>query len=128
MYHPMPIPTMSNEKAPSINYHGRTFRSVSNAPNGEVDEETIFYYQHHGAIVTATYAGGGIIAGNLIAKVGSEGTLDMRYQHMNQQHELMTGHCTSVPEVLGNGKLRLHERWQWTSGDRSSGESVIEEV
>ena len=112
----------------SIHYHGKTFRSVSNTANGEVSTETLFHYQQQADIVTATYSGGGILLGNLIAKVASDGTLDMRYQHLNQDYELMTGRCTSVPEMLDNGKLRLHERWQWTSGDGSSGESVVEEV
>ena len=39
----------------------------------------------------------------------------------------MTGICQSTPELLPNGKLRLHEAWQWTAGDRSKGSSVIEE-
>jgi hypothetical protein len=33
-----------------------------------------------------------------------------------------------VPEVLPDGKIRLRENWQWTSGDFSEGESVIEEI
>lgn len=111
-----------------INYHGKTFRSVSNTDNGEVSSETLFHYLQQDDIVTATYAGGGIRSGNLIAKVAPDGTLDMRYQHLNQAGEFMTGQCRSTPEVMDNGKLRIHERWQWSSGDGSSGESVIEEV
>jgi hypothetical protein len=42
--------------------------------------------------------------------------------------EFMAGECHSTPEVLPDGRIRLHERWQWTTGDRSRGESVIEEV
>ena len=112
----------------NIHYHGKSFRSVSNTDNGEVSADTVFHYQQQGDIVTATYAGGGILSGNLIAKVGADGALDMRYQHLNQAQEFMTGRCHSTPEVMPNGKLRLHERWQWTSGDGSSGESTIEEV
>lgn len=26
-----------------------------------------------------------------------------------------------------NGKIRLHETWEWTSGDQSKGQSIIEE-
>ena len=52
----------------------------------------------------------------------------MRYHHVNAAGELMTGVCRSTPELLPDGRVRLHERWQWTSGDGSSGESVIEEV
>jgi hypothetical protein len=40
----------------------------------------------------------------------------------------MTGTCISTPEILPDGRLRLHESWRWTSGDGSSGESAIEEV
>lgn len=39
----------------------------------------------------------------------------------------MTGICHSIPEILSNGKIRLHETWEWTSGDLSKGQSIIEE-
>jgi hypothetical protein len=66
--------------------------------------------------------------GLLIAKVGDDGCLDMRYQHLNTAGELMTGICRSTPELLPDGRLRMHESWQWASGDGSTGESVIEET
>lgn len=40
----------------------------------------------------------------------------------------MTGTCNSRPELLKNGKIRLHEEWQWTSGDKSKGKSILEEI
>jgi hypothetical protein len=52
----------------------------------------------------------------------------MRYHQVNDKGELMTGTCSSVPEILPDGKIRLHETWQWTSGDQSAGTSIIEEV
>jgi hypothetical protein len=110
------------------NYNNRMFRSVANSSNGEVDAQTIFNYSQSGNIVTAVYSGGNIIKGNLIGLVDGEGNLDMRYQHVNNQQQLMTGTCISTPEILPNGKIRLHEKWQWTCGDRSAGESVIEEI
>lgn len=112
----------------SINYHDKVFRSLSNSKSGEVNEETRFHYQQSGRIVTATYQGGVIQQGQLIALMNETGGLDMRYQHVNDKGEIMTGKCISTPQVLNNGKLRLHERWQWTSGDHSSGTSVVEEV
>ena len=51
----------------------------------------------------------------------------MRYENINQAGELVTGVCHSTPEILTNRLVRLHEKWQWTSGDFSSGESIIEE-
>jgi hypothetical protein len=110
-----------------INYHNRRFRSVSNSGSGEVDATTVFHYRQEGDVVWGTYTGGAITQGVLVAKVDANGRLQMRYSHVNQHGDLMTGHCDSTPERLANGRLRLHESWQWTSGDHSSGTSVIEE-
>ncbi len=110
-----------------MDYHGKNFRSISNTPNGEVSGETIFHYRQTSNIVTATYSGGGIATGHLIALVGEDGCLDMRYHHVNIQGELQTGICRSTPEVLEDGRIRLYETWRWTSGDGSEGQSVVEE-
>ena len=112
----------------NINYEGRTFKPVSNSETGEVGYETNFHYHQTSDVVWAEYSGGEIRFGTLIAKVLDDGSLEMRYQHINTNGEIMTGICRSTPESLPDGRLRLHEKWQWTSGDRSSGESVIEEV
>jgi hypothetical protein len=109
-------------------YDGKRFRSVANAANGEVGAETVFHYHQDGDVVLADYAGGQIRKGALVARVDAAGVLDMRYAHVNERGELATGECRSVPERLADGRLRLHETWQWTSGDRSSGTSVIEEI
>ena len=111
----------------SINYDNRYFKSVKNSGTGEVGQETIFHYRQEGAIVWATYEGGQIELGTLVAKVNQDGSLDMRYHHVNIKDEIMTGRCKSKPETMPDGRLRLYETWQWTSGDLSSGESVIEE-
>ncbi len=110
------------------NYHNKTFRSLSNTVNGDINEETVFKYIQTGNIVTAIYSGGNIINGNIIALVEADGKLNIRYQHINLQFKLMTGICISTPQLLSNGKIRLLEKWQWTSGDLSTGESVIEEI
>ena len=109
-------------------YDGRCFRPVQNAANGEVSGDTLFRYHQRGAVVWATYAGGGIEQGTLVATVAADGALDMRYAHVSDAGTLMTGTCCSTPEHLPDGRLRLHESWQWTSGDRSAGRSVLEEV
>ena len=112
----------------TISYDGRIFKPVSNSATGEVGDETLFHYHQKGDIVWAEYACGQIHFGSLIAILLDDGSLDMRYQHVNANGELMTGTCRSTPELLPDGRLRLHEKWQWTSGDLSSGQSVIEEI
>ncbi len=111
-----------------VNYQNKTFKSISNSPNGEVDSTTVFQYVQQGKVVSAEYYGGGIIKGHLIATVDDKGVLDMHYHHVNNKGELMAGVCISTPEVLPTGKIRLHEKWQWTTGDNSKGESIVEEV
>ena len=111
-----------------IDYNERRFRPVSNSPNGEISEEVLFHYHQEGSVVTCSYQGGRITRGHLIALVDDKGCLDMRYHQVNELGELMTGTCHSTPEVLHNGKLRLHEEWQWTSGDMSKGSSILEEI
>ena len=54
--------------------------------------------------------------------------LDFLYHHMNQNMQIKTGKCHSVPTVQENGKIELSEKWQWTSGDFSKGESLLVEV
>ncbi len=111
-----------------IIYDGRIFASVGNSETGEVSPETVFYYRQKDDLVWAEYAGGAIVFGNLIGKITDNETLEMRYQHLNQKGELMTGKCFSTPETLSDGRIRLREKWQWTSGDFSEGESIVEET
>jgi hypothetical protein len=111
-----------------MNYNDKKFRPIQNTENGETSSETVFLYKQNGNILTSEYYGGKIITGHLIGLVDDNGNIDMRYHQVNEKNEIMTGRCLSKPEILDNGKIRLHESWEWTSGDKSKGESIIEEV
>ena len=110
-----------------IDYNGKIFSPISNSENGETSNETVFIYQQIGNILTSEYSGGKIKKGHLIGIVDENGNIDMRYHQVNEKNEIMTGICKSKPEILENGKIRLHESWEWTSGDNSKGQSIIEE-
>ena len=111
-----------------FNYNDKKFKAVKNTMNGETSDETIFHYKQTKNIVTARYSGGKIIEGHLIGLVSIDGEINMRYHQVNANGDLMTGKCQSIPEVLINGKIRLHEEWQWTCVDKSIGNSIIEEL
>lgn len=66
--------------------------------------------------------------GHLKGIVEENGIIAMSYHQVTLYHEIMTGVCRSVPEIMPNGKIKLREKWQWTTGDRSSGESILEEI
>ncbi len=111
-----------------MNYNDKKFRPISNTENGESSNETLFHYKQVGKILSAEYSGGMIKYGHLIGLVDHSGNIELRYHQVNDKDELMTGICHSTPEMLDNGKIRLHENWEWTSGDKSKGISIIEEI
>jgi hypothetical protein len=111
-----------------MNYNNKRFSPVENSENGETSAETIFEYKQHGNILTSEYSGGEIVSGHLIGLVDDQGNIEMRYHQVNTKGELMTGICFSTPEITPSGKIRLYEEWKWTSGDKSSGKSILEEL
>jgi len=88
----------------------------------------IFHYEQTENVLTCTYSGQNIIKGHLIGLVDESGCIEMNYHQVNINIELMTGVCHSKPEIMENGKIRLHESWQWTNGDLSKGNSILEEI
>jgi hypothetical protein len=111
-----------------VSLDGRIFATGSNTANGDAGADTVFEYRQCGERVWATYRGGRVRFGSLVAVGDRQGRLDMRYHHVGIDDAFRTGVCLSVPEVLPDGRIRLLEEWQWTNGDRSSGRSVLEEI
>ena len=66
--------------------------------------------------------------GSWIGTVSINGELDFVYHHMNQVMQIKTGKCHSVPIVLEDRKIEFSEKWEWTSGNYSEGESWLVEV
>jgi hypothetical protein len=95
-------------------YEGRIFRSVENSAGGDVGGETTFHYHQYYDLVWATYSGGSVRFGTLIASVDAFGNLDMRYQHISLDGSFKPGRCQS--------------RRQWTDGAEGQGISIIEEI
>lgn len=112
----------------AINYDGRKFVPKMNSENGEVSEQTLFLYHQNGSLLWAEYSGGDILKGSLIGSVSYSGELDFVYHHMNRDMKVKTGKCHSMPTVMENGKIKLSEQWEWTSGDFLKGESLLVEV
>lgn len=111
-----------------INYDGRRFVSINNSANGEVSSQTVFEYKQEGAILTASYSGGDIINGVMIGLVKEDSSIEFRYNHVNRIHEIRGGSCISTPELLSDGRIRLHEKWKWSDKEHSEGESIVEEL
>ena len=111
-----------------FNLDGRTFTALSNSDNGEVGNNTLFYYSQTDNIISADYYGGQIMKGNLIGKQLENGEFDFFYHHINSIGELKIGKCLSKAKMLDDGRLKLFEKWQWLCDDMSNGESELIEI
>lgn len=111
-----------------MNYHNKKFRVKENSEHGELESGLIFHYQQEGKILFCQYSGGSILKGNLLGMVDENGKIEMTYHQINADFVHSTGTCNSTPLIQDNGKLLLFEKWQWTNGDKSTGESVLEEI
>ena len=82
--------------------------------------------------VVLTGAGDSVFCGGADLKAlgtaGPDGVIRFAYAHVNSGDAIRTGRCVSRPELLADGRIRLHEEWEWTDGDGSKGVSVVEEV
>lgn len=105
---------------------GRVLRGASNTAEGQVDASTIFRYRQQDDLVWAEYEGGLIRRGYLVGTTDGT-TLDFRYVHVDVDGHTASGRSVDTIEVLEDGRVRLHERWQWDSRE-GAGESVVEEI
>lgn len=115
-----------DETYSELSVDGRVFKSVSNDADGDVGEETYFWFEQTDELIHAQYHGGSVRLGHLVGHHLGE-TLDFRYTHVTTDGDTATGHSVDRIEHLDDGRLRLHEEWEWDSKP-GSGSSVLEEV
>lgn len=113
---------------PRIDYNNRRFLGVVNYDEGDFNRETVFDYHQTADVVWGTFRGGGVLFGTFVAAVGTNDHLDMRWSYVCTDRTLKTGTCACAPEVLPDGRLRVHEYWTTTTGTLTEGTSVLEET
>ena len=111
----MPLPSLE----------GRRFRGAGTTCTGEVGEGTLFEYHERDGVVWARYEGGAVRLGFLVGTRDGD-RLEFRYSHLTVAGDTANGRCSSTIERLPDGRLRLHETWEWESRP-GSGTSTVEE-
>lgn len=111
-----------------MNYDNKVFRGRINSAGGEIGAETVLIDHQNGDRLTGTHSGGAIVHGHLIDKVFPDGSLKFLCHPVTRSGELMAGQCRSTPRMGAHGKWVLKENGQWLTGDRSEGQSELEEV
>jgi peptide/nickel transport system substrate-binding protein len=106
-----------------IDYDGRLFRAVGHGPDAPVA-----LYRQDGDLLWAEFAGGDVRRGSLSGLRSANGTLEFAYTMVLTAGEVISGHCRSTPEVLADGRIRLHERWERFGPHANHGVSELEEV
>lgn len=110
-----------------IDYDGRVFSSAAAETAGQDGAGPVGHYHQEGTIVWAEFAGGKVVRGSLAGSCGSDGVLTLAYCQVLSTGEVIAGRCTSVPTMLGDGRVRLSEHWERFGPGGGTGVSVIEE-
>ncbi|MFH0518985.1 hypothetical protein ACHBTE_17670 [Streptomyces sp. M41] len=106
-----------------INYDGKRFRKVTAGPDAPVA-----HYRQEGDLVWGSSAGADVRRGSLTGLAAPDGTLTFAYTMVLADGRTVSGRCESVPEVLPDGRIRLHETWERYGPDADRGTSAIEEL
>ncbi|MEU4605573.1 hypothetical protein AB0F43_21540 [Kribbella sp. NPDC023972] len=109
-----------------IDYDGRKFSPVGH-DLGDGDVPVASYWQR-GDLVWADFSGGRVRRGSLAGVCRPDDKLEFIYTMVLADGSLIAGHCESTPELLPDGRIRLHERWERYGPQAASGVSQLEEI
>ena len=106
--------------------HGCRMYVSSTAADGVVDADTRLQFIQKGSRVAARYTGGRVRRGWLSGRItGAE--LVFRYAQVESSGAVHGGHSRCLVERLSSGRLRIIERFTWTSR-AGCGTNVFDEL
>jgi hypothetical protein len=109
-----------------INLDGLRMYVSSTSPDGVVNAATRLQFIQRGGRVAARYAGGNVKRGWLVGGL-SGADLRFRYAQVEATGAVHAGHSECTVERLDTGRVRIVERFTWTSRT-GFGENVFDEV
>lgn len=110
-----------------LNYDGRAFQTVDADTMDAVGDGPGGTYHQNGSVVWAEFAGGTVVRGSLVGTCEADGVLRLAYCQLLADGRVIAGRLRSVPTVLDDGRIRLHEHWERFGAEAGTGVSVIEE-
>jgi len=106
----------------------KQFKLLHNSNNGEVSEDTIFNFSQKDHLITASYSGGSIIYGNIVATPLSANQLKLFYHCMTKEGVVKAGKAIAEITKTKENLLHLQLNWQWLEGNQKEGTSSYLEV
>jgi hypothetical protein len=107
--------------------HDRRFVVAENA-HGVSGADTVFHYRVDGAVITGTYAGGRVRAGQLVGRATAPDAIELLYHCVTTDGALLAGWSRGRVGVDGGGATTLAFEWGWLSGAEGGGESRYVEL
>ncbi|WP_300630381.1 hypothetical protein [Pseudomonas sp.] len=107
--------------------HNRRFVVANNA-QGLSGTGTVFHYQVEADAISSTYQGGRIRLGTQVGRVTGPATLELLYQCLTLEGELLAGWSRGTVGVDLAGRTTLNFVWGWLSGATGGGESSYVEI
>ena len=111
---------------PMISLDGLRMYVSSTAADGVVDSATRLHFIQKGERVLARYRGGSVIRGWLVGRL-SGSDLSFRYAQAEATGHVHGGRSVCRAERLGTGRIRIIERFTWTSRP-GGGTNVFDEL
>ena len=102
--------------------------TVANNTHGLSGAGTVFYYFVEGDAISGTYQGGRIRLGTQVGRVTGVDTIELLYQCLTLEGELLAGWSRGTVGVDQAGRITLSFVWGWLSGATGGGESSYVEI
>lgn len=107
-----------------IAYDGRQFRGALDPPGTGAEA----VYRQDGDLIWADFHGGQIRRGSLNGRSAPDGTIEFGYTMVRRDGEVISGRSVNRPELLADGRVRLHETWERYGPHAELGTSMLEEI
>lgn len=117
---------INKKQMEKIDYNNRKFRVIGNSNVKDIGSQTIFEFCQDGDLIFGRYQGGEVRKGSFIAVMHGNGSMEKKFQHLNQRGNLVSGSSIASPEILNNGSVRLRESWEFSP--EVSGSTIMEEL
>ena len=102
--------------------------TVANNAQGLSGSGTVFHYLVEGDAISGTYQGGRIRSGTQVGRVTGPGTIELLFQCLTLDGELLSGWSRGTVGVDSAGRTTLSFAWGWLSGATGGGASSYVEL
>lgn len=110
-----------------MNLSNKNFELVENS-DGHASAKTIMKFSEQINPFIGTYTGPNNVYGQVIVRTSKDSLIEMLYQSLTTEDELVAGKAIITLSENESGKLLMQLNWQWLTGSLSSDVSIWHEI